>query len=156
MSAHSCPRLALTLLTTALLLMLPSQAYSHCQIPCGIFDDSAEVKRLLLDATTIRKSATEINALAGKTDAESQNQLVRWVNNKENHADNVINTISNYFLAQRVKPDMEDYAVRLEKHHAVMIAAMKSKQTADPKAADALEQAILAIQPFYPEPDHTH
>jgi len=145
-----------SVLLLALTVLFPAQAYSHCQIPCGIFDDSAEIQRMLLDATTIEKSATEVTALAGKGDAESQNQLVRWVNNKEHHADNVINTIGYYFLAQRVKPDMEDYQERLVKHHAVMIAAMKTKQTADPKAAETLREAILALKPFYPEPDHDH
>jgi nickel superoxide dismutase len=44
-----------------------------------------------------------IAELAGKSDAQSQNQLVRWVMNKENHAQKIISTISDYFLTQRVK-----------------------------------------------------
>ena len=65
-----------------------------------------------------------IAELAGKTDAQSQNQLVRWVVKKENHAQKIISTISDYFLTQRVKASQKDYVERLKKHHAVIVAAM--------------------------------
>ena len=55
-----------------------------------------------------------------------------------------------YFLTQRVKPHPEDYADRLVKHHAVIVAAMKAKQNADAAHADALE----ALAPYYPEHEH--
>ena len=110
---------------SSLLLLQP--AYAHCQIPCGIYDDHAQVQSMLEDATTAEKSAKLIGELAGKTDPQSQNQLVRWVMNKEQHAQKVISTISDYFLTQRVKQDQKDYAERLAKHHAVIIAAMKTR-----------------------------
>ena len=44
-----------------------------------------------------------INDLAGKSDAQSLNQISRWVSTKESHAQNAQETILNYFLAQRVK-----------------------------------------------------
>ncbi len=131
-------------------------ACAHCQIPCGIYDDDAMVKQMLLDATTIKKCVVEINDLADKTDAQSANQRVRWVMNKEKHADNVINTISNYFLTQRVKESQSDYTERLKKHHAVMVAAMKAKQNADAKHAEALEKAILELRAYYPEHTDDH
>ncbi|GHC00163.1 hypothetical protein GCM10007047_15530 [Cerasicoccus arenae] len=109
---------------------------------------------MLLDATTIKKSVTEINNLAGKTDPQSVNQLVRWVNNKDAHADKVIDSISNYFLCQRVKTSQDDYTERLIKHHAVMVAAMQAKQNADQAHAEALEKAIMALRVYYPEHDH--
>ena len=52
--------------------------------------------------------------------------------NKEQHAQNIIDSISDYFLTQRVKASQEDYAERLQKHHAVIVAAMRAKQNADP------------------------
>lgn len=128
--------------------------YAHCQIPCGIYDDHARVQSMLEDAATIEKSMRSITELAGKPDAQSQNQVVRWVMNKEKHAQNVISTISDYFLTQRVKPEQEDYAERLAKHHAVMIAAMKAKQNADVGFAGELKEKIEALQPYYPEHKH--
>lgn len=137
--------------TAAVLLALAaaSPAGAHCQIPCGIYDDHARVEAMREDAVTVEKALRLINELAGKTDAQSVNQRVRWVMNKEKHAENIIRTISDYFLTQRVKPDQADYARRLASHHAVMLAAMKAKQQATPEAAKALFDAIDAVAPYY-------
>ncbi|WP_309399238.1 superoxide dismutase [Ni] [Cerasicoccus maritimus] len=148
--------LAYLLTMLAALLFSANTASAHCQIPCGIYDDDLMVKQMLLDATTIKKCMTEIDALAGKTDPQSGNQFVRWVNNKEDHADNVIEIISNYFLTQRVKSSQDDYKERLAKHHAVMVAAMKAKQNSDAASAEALNKAILALRAYYPEHGHHH
>lgn len=134
--------------------LIPQQAMAHCQVPCGIYDDYARVQAMLEDAATVAKAVKMMNELAGKTDAQSQNQMVRWVMNKEKHAQNVIATISDYFLTQRVKPDMEDYAARLAKHHAVILAAMKAKQNSDEKSAAALKASIEALAGYYPEHKH--
>jgi nickel superoxide dismutase len=146
------------LLTAAVLLIvvaaLPQLAGAHCQIPCGIYDDHARVESMLEDAETVIKAARQISDLAGKTDPQSQNQLIRWVVNKEVHAQKVIATICDYFLTQRVKPEQEDYAERLQKHHAVILAAMKAKQHADVKFGEVLRAVIQALAPYYPE--HTH
>ena len=145
----------LTLLAmVSLLLVMSQQAAAHCQIPCGIYDDHARVKAMLEDAATVAKAAKLIGELAGKPDAQSQNQLVRWVVNKETHAQNIIATISDYFLTQRVKSSQKDYVERLKKHHAVIVAAMKAKQNADAKYADALKASIEALAPYYPPHEH--
>jgi nickel superoxide dismutase len=138
-------------LSMAIISLVGTQTLqAHCQIPCGIYDDHARVHAMLEDAATVIKSARLINELAGKTDPQSQNQLVRWVMNKEQHAQKIISTISDYFLTQRVKPDQEDYAERLKKHHAVIVAAMKAKQNADVKYGEVLKSSIEALAPYYP------
>ena len=124
--------------------------YAHCQIPCGIYDDYARIQTMLEDAATIQKSTRRILSLAGKDDPQSQNQLVRWVMNKEQHAQNIIETIGDYFLTQRVKPDQKNYAERLAKHHAVIVAAMQAKQHVDEKLVDQLKLSIEALALFYP------
>lgn len=100
---------------------------------------------------TIKKSIKLIVELSGKPDAQSQNQLVRWVMNKEKHAQNIISTISDYFLTQRVKPNQKGYADRLIKHHAVIVAAMKAKQNADMKYAKRLKKSVEDLLPYYTE-----
>jgi len=127
---------------------------AHCQIPCGIYDDYARVMLMLEDAATIEKSITLINELAAKTDPQSVNQKVRWVMNKEKHAQQVISTISDYFLTQRVNASQEDYTERLVKHHTVIVAAMKAKQNSDVASAAALKVSIEALLPYYPEHKH--
>ena len=72
-------------------------------MPCGIYDDAVRIIQIEEDITTIRKSMNMINDLAGKSDAQSLNQISRWVSTKESHAQNAQETILNYFLAQRVK-----------------------------------------------------
>jgi nickel superoxide dismutase len=146
--------LYLAVVVVGSLLAVPYAVHAHCQIPCGIYDDHARVQSMLEDAATVEKSAKLIAELAGKTDAQSQNQLVRWVMNKENHAEKIITTISNYFLTQRVKPSQKDYTERLVKHHAVIIAAMEAKQNADEKFATTLKQRIEALSGYYPEHKH--
>lgn len=140
----------------ALLLLAPptAPAGAHCQIPCGIYDDNARVVSMLEDTATIRKAVAQIAALAGKTDAQSHNQIARWVMNKESHAQRIVSTVADYFLTQRVKASQADYAERLQKHHAVIVAAMRAKQKADAKAADALEAAVKALAPYYPPHKH--
>ena len=138
----------------ALLLSLSATAQSHCQIPCGIYDDNARVVSMLEDVATIRRAVAQIADLAGKTDPQSQNQLVRWVMNKEQHAQRIIATISDYFLTQRVKAKQEDYTERLRKHHAVIVAAMRAKQNADADVVAELGSAVEALAPYYPPHDH--
>jgi len=127
---------------------------AHCQVPCGIYDDHARVNAMLEDVVTVAKAMRQMAELAGKTDAQSQNQMVRWVMNKEKHAQNIISTISDYFLTQRVKSKQEDYAERLMKHHAVIVSAVKAKQNSDLKYADTLEADVAALLAYYPEHKH--
>ena len=142
------------LLAVVVLLLAPQAGLAHCQIPCGIYDDHARVQAMLEDAATVEKAAKLIGELAGKSDAQSQNQLVRWVLNKETHAQNVIATISDYFLTQRVQASQKDYVERLKRHHGVIVAAMKAKQNADVKYAVALSDSIKALAGYYPPHEH--
>ena len=135
----------------AFILGLPQLLQAHCQIPCGIYDDFARVQSMREDAATVEKSIRLIMELAGKSDAQSQNQLVRWVMNKEVHAQKIITSISDYFLTQRVKPDQQDYAERLKRHHFVILAAMKAKQNSDITVAKSLKESIEALSSYYPE-----
>ena len=126
-------------------------ADAHCQVPCGIYDDAARVTRMKEDATTIEKAITNINQLAGQHDSQAFNQAARWVVTKEEHASHIIEVISQYFMAQRVKPvapgadGYDAYVGALTKYHAVMVAAMKTKQQSNQAAADALKSAIAAL-----------
>ncbi|NOX59323.1 MAG: superoxide dismutase [Planctomycetes bacterium] len=138
--------------TTMLVLNVRTPiADAHCQVPCGIYDDDARVTRLKEDAATIEKATKNINQLAGKNDAQSFNQAARWVATKEAHASHIIEVISEYFMAQRVKPvasgadGYDAYVSALTKYHAVMVAAMKAKQHADQASCDALKSAIDAL-----------
>lgn len=141
-------------LLSAGLFVLTQSAYAHCQLPCGIYDDNARVLSMLEDVRTIEKSIALIKELRNSNDPLSQNQRVRWVMNKETHAQRIISTISDYFLAQRVKPDADDYLKRLEKHHIVIIGAMKAKQNVDMEIVEKLKKDVEALLTYYPAHDH--
>ena len=128
-------------------------------MPCGILIDPKLVTEVNESCATIRMAMEKINELtdAGLT-ANSINQITRWVNLKEEHANKIINLVATYCLCQRVKPVGEpmspfttekDYMDGLKGHHNVMIAAMKSKQSVDLAAADALEHTVGDMTKIY-------
>ncbi len=59
---------------------------AHCQIPCGIYDDQMRVHMIAEHIKTIEKSMNEIMRLE-KEGPKNYNQLVRWIMNKDDHAD---------------------------------------------------------------------
>ena len=130
----------------------------HCQVPCGIYDDEGRIKAMLEDTATITKAIDQLGGLVDSHTVQDVNQAVRWINTKEEHASHIIETVSVYFLTQKVKEvpsgdtGYEAYLKSLADHHAVMRAAMKTKQTVDPKAAEALGAAINNLAKHY----HSH
>jgi len=152
--------IAAGIVASTLVSAITPVAYAHCQVPCGIYGDYSRITAMLEDTTTIAKAINQINELSTKNDPQSFNQATRWVITKESHAQQIQDTIAQYFLAQRVKAapvgsDAYDaYLKKLAEHHAVIVAAMKAKQTVDPKAAETLLNAIKTISAYYPEHKH--
>lgn len=157
-----------TLLLCAVLVvgsaaLLPgSGAWSHCQLPCGIYNDQMRFDMIAEDITTIERSIQEIRRLEGETPV-NYNQIVRWVNNKDQHADKIARILSDYFLAQRVKPiaseaevEQHAYIEKLELIHQLMIAAMKSKQTTDPKIIVKLRALVDQFHDAYFDDGNPH
>lgn len=139
------------LFLAAIVAFMPRIADAHCQVPCGIYDDNARVMSMLEDVETVKKAITVMGKLAAKTDVQSRQQFTRWVVNKERHAQNIISTIADYFLTQRVKVKQKDYVQRLKDHHGVIVAAMKAKQNGTMQYAVELEQAVKKLLTYYPE-----
>eukprot|EP00927_Polykrikos_kofoidii_P055017 TRINITY_DN49335_c0_g1_i1.p1 TRINITY_DN49335_c0_g1~~TRINITY_DN49335_c0_g1_i1.p1 ORF type:complete len:180 (+),score=43.95 TRINITY_DN49335_c0_g1_i1:57-542(+) len=124
----------------------------HCQVPCGIFHDDGRVAQMVEDAQTIRKAVVQSTDLHKAGGLQDIHQMVRWINTKEAHASNIMTTIADYFLAQKVKKELmtdAEYKEVLVLHHAVMVAAMKTKQSSETGAVDALDAAIDALKPVY-------
>jgi nickel superoxide dismutase len=113
-----------------------SLAYSHCQIPCGIYDDDARLNMISEHITTIEKSMKLIEDLSDQDDVNA-NQIVRWINNKEAHADELSHIITHYFMAQRIKitsegnAEYKKYVKKLTLLHEMLVTTMKAKQTTD-------------------------
>ena len=112
-------------------------AFAHCEIPCGVYDDEMRFDMIVEHIATVEKSMNTILELQ-EEERTNYNQLVRWVNNKENHADKIQNIICQYLMTQRVKPvgkednfKREIYVKQITLLHEMLILAMKMKQTTD-------------------------
>ena len=143
-----------TLVSTMVLVLLTgARLMAHCQIPCGIYDDELRAKLIAEHITTIEKSMNQIVEL-GKQSPVNYNQLVRWINNKEEHATEIQTIVSEYFLTQRIKPEDKDYEKRLKVLHTMLVSAMKCKQTTDLANVEALRTQLKEFSDLYF--DHTH
>lgn len=148
------------LAVVCLILAAARTSLAHCEVPCGIYADQRRFEQMIEDQTTIAKGIASIIELSAKDDAKSKNQLVRWVTTKEAHATAIQHTVAQYFLTQRIKSTNENYAKQLAAAHAVMVAAMKTKQDANPETATVLHKSILDLYRVYegkePKLGHTH
>lgn len=102
------------------------------------------------DYVTIEKAAKQIAEL-GKDAGANAHQLVRWVNNKESHAQDIQEKVLNYFLAQRLKTDDPEYVEKLKLCHAVIITAMKCKQSTDPANIEKLHDLLHSFEKAFGE-----
>jgi len=151
----------LTNIIALMLLALPIKLFSHCQVPCGIYDDAARIIQIKEDFETIKKAMFNIKDLSKKENALSLNQLSRWVSTKESHATDIQNRINHYFLIQRIKPkkgkEYDLYATQTTLLHQVMILAMKCKQTVDTKnVTEALSLLDKFVDSYFDEHGKDH
>jgi len=147
------PIAAVSILAT--MAILASIAYSHCQIPCGIYDDEARFDEIAENITTIEKSMKEIERLSAEA-KPNMNQIVRWVNNKELHADELSEIVTYYFMAQRVKLSAEgdttahnEYVKKLTLLHRMLVYSMKAKQTTDLANVELLKSSLNEFHKAY-------
>ena len=132
---------------------------AHCQIPCGIYDDGMRFTMLKEHITTIEKSMNEITELSADPSANA-NQLIRWVMNKEDHADAFAEIVTAYFLQQRVKPtearsgeEWDQYTLKLRLCHEMLVTSMKAKQTTDLQNVEKLRTLVDEFMHAYFTPE---
>lgn len=150
-------------LIIGLLLLLPAAKVSaHCEIPCGIFEDTLRIELMREHVVTIEKSMNQIIALSHEGE-KNYNQIVRWVVNKEEHAEEIQEIVSQYFLHQRIKitdsanpQAFEKYNTELRLLHQIAVYAMKAKQSTDLQWIEKLNQSIDAFEDSYLNHHHHH
>ena len=142
--------LFLVLLAFVLSLVTASPVLSHCQVPCGIYDDPARFSLMAEHITTIEKAMKTIIDLSNQ-EKPDYNQLVRWVQNKDRHADELSEIVTHYFMAQRIKPPKEQgegahkkYVGQITSLHQMLVYSMKAKQTTALENIEKL-RALLEI-----------
>ncbi len=130
------------LLIFSIALFAVSYAAAHCEIPCGIYDDEMRINMMTEHITTIEKSMKQILKL-------ETNQLIRWVMNKENHANEFQEIVTQYFMTQRIKVDTENYAKKLIVLHKMLVYAMKCKQTTNLSHISTLRSFLKEFHVLY-------
>ena len=85
----------------AAMVLQTAQLWAHCEIPCGIYGDELRFSMIEENIATVEKSMKKIVELSG--DDANANQVARWVDNKEKHADDIREIVTQYFLTQRIK-----------------------------------------------------
>lgn len=145
----------LSLLMTVGFLFTSQDSFAHCEVPCGIYEDSVRIVLIKEHITTIEKSMNKIKEESAK-ESPNWNQLVRWVNNKEEHAKKIQDIVSQYFLHQRIKlvdPENEEAYSKYQKHlgqlHQLLVYSMKAKQTTDQMYIDKLRKAVGNFESSY-------
>jgi len=148
--------LLIALMSYGLLVFVSSpKVFSHCEIPCGIYDDPMRLNMMAEHIGTIEKSMRLIKELSAQDD-KNYNQLVRWIENKEKHADYLTDIVTQYFMTQRIKPveqtDQEaykQYTHKLTLLHKMMVDSMKCKQTTDLANVEKLRVYLSEFRTAY-------
>ena len=125
-----------------------SYAMAHCEIPCGIYDDEMRIDMMAEHLTTIEKSMKQIQKLEASKSID-YNQLIRWVMNKETHANEFQEIVTQYFMTQRIKFDTKDYAKKLIVLHKMLVYAMKCKQTTHLSHISTLRSLLKEFHDLY-------
>jgi nickel superoxide dismutase len=131
--------------------------FAHCQVPCGIYDDVRVIIEIEEHIQTIDKAMNNILNITSKNqqNAQDMNQLVRWINTKEEHAQKIQDILMKYFLAQRIKPKQsseDGYARYVDLTllcQNIIYISMKSKQTVELSHLEELKILIDDLVKLY-------
>lgn len=138
-----------------LVLFSNNRLFAHCEVPCGIYHDELRVQQIEEHIQTIEKAMHQIAELQS-SEVINYNQLVRWINTKEEHAVKIQEIAEQYFLHQRVKfadpadkEKYDKYITQLTTLHQLVVFAMKSKQGIDTENVEKMRLALKAFSDSY-------
>lgn len=137
--------------------------FSHCEIPCGIYGDKMRIEMMAEDITTVEKSMNKIHELTAKSE-KNYNQIIRWVVNKGDHADKLSDTVTQYFMKQRIIPVEDNNSEKYDKYikkitllHKMMVYSMKCKQTTDLDNVEKLRKHLKEFKnSYFAQHSHSH
>jgi nickel superoxide dismutase len=136
------------LIGCSFIFLFSVQAFAHCEIPCGIYDDEMRINIINEHISTVEKSMNKIIGLE-KEEQHNSNQLVRWIMNKEHHADEIQEIVTQYFMTQRIKLNTTNYEKKLGLLHKMLIYSMKCKQTTDLTNVSKLKELVNDFNALY-------
>ena len=135
--------------------MVRTVILSHCEVPCGIYNDEMRFAMIEEHIQTIEKAMNQVMELS-KESPQNMNQIVRWIINKETHAEEIQHIVSQYFLTQRIKSDEQEdseaiksYHEKLELCHQLLVYSMKAKQATDLTLIEKLRSVVQLFKQSY-------
>jgi nickel superoxide dismutase len=144
-----------TSLLVLIILVSVNSAGAHCEIPCGIYGDEMRFDMIEEHIATIEKSMEMIVDLSKEAD-KNYNQVVRWVLNKEEHANHIQEIVAQYFLTQRIKIADAENDIAYQKYvkqvvllHQMLVYAMKTKQSVDLMDVEQLRALLGKFEETY-------
>jgi nickel superoxide dismutase len=144
-----------TILLVLIILVSVNSAGAHCEIPCGIYGDEMRFDMIEEHIATIEKSMEMIVDLSKEAD-KNYNQVVRWVLNKEEHANHIQEIVAQYFLTQRIKIVDAENDIAYQKYvkqvvllHQMLVYAMKTKQSVDLMDVEQLRALLGKFEETY-------
>lgn len=148
---------------SVLAVFMNTTAFAHCEVPCGIYTDQLRIELIKEHIMTIEKAMKQIDALSAEEDV-NYNQLVRWIDTKEHHANLIQEITEQYFMTQRIKPvdpdEEEEYAKYIKEItllHEMLIYAMKTKQSTDLQYTEKLSVTVNKFaETYFGTHDHEH
>lgn len=147
--------LTLVVIVIGTMLLSAAPVAAHCQTPCAIYDDKLRMQVVEEHLITIERSMMMIRDLGNESPVDF-NQLIRWIDNKETHAQGIQDTVTSYFMTQRIVPAestegeaWDEYIHRLTLLHGIQIAAMKVKQTSEQSDVQHLRSLIEQFRGAY-------
>ncbi len=151
------------LATIIIVFSFSQKSFSHCEIPCGIYHDEMRIEMLKEHIQTLEKSMKQIAELQ-EADEINYNQLVRWIDNKEDHANQMQDIVYQYFMNQRIKPvepsegeKYKTYVKQLTLAHELLVYSMKAKQSIDLDVLEKLKTTLDAFEAaYFVDKDHRH
>lgn len=145
----------LILMLTIATSIITTTASAHCEVPCGIYNDELRIELIKEHIQTIEKAMNQIDEIQ-MSENINYNQLIRWINTKEEHANLIQEIAEQYFLTQRVKfaepSDKEKYTTyvnQLTYLHQIIVFSMKAKQTTDLKNITELNNSVSRFEKSY-------
>jgi nickel superoxide dismutase len=105
---------------------------AHCQLPCGIYHDAMVFDQIDQYTETMYKGIAVLNQLKIQN-VHDQNELVRWIMEKEKESNDISNVFTFYFLQQKIKPDEPDTVKMLKSAHKLLFLIVAIKQNTDLK-----------------------
>ncbi|MFK5857114.1 MAG: superoxide dismutase [Ni] [Bacteroidota bacterium] len=148
-------KILLLLSAIVLTTTITRTASAHCEVPCGIYHDELRIELIKEHIQTIEKAMNQIIEIQS-SETINYNQLVRWINTKEKHAELIQEIADQYFLTQRVKfADPSDgekykkYIDQLTYLHQLIVYSMKTKQSTDLVQVANLTKALENFEVSY-------